>query len=244
MSNPVFNSINKQLSNERVIDGNNIMTVNGTIQVAFLLTLILSVSAAFVWSRFSLGYSDMANMLCTVGGVLGFILALVISFTQNKYLVPLYAVCEGFFIGGISSMFERVYSGIVTQAVFCTIVVLLTMLCLYRTGIIKCTDKFRSVILISTLSICVIYLVDFIGHFFNYAVPVINSSSNLGIGASVVIVLIAALNLIIDFDFIEQGARRMLPKNYEWYCAFGLLVTLVWLYLEILKLLAKLSDRR
>lgn len=108
----------------------------------------------------------------------------------------------------------------------------------------QCTDKFRSVIFIATCSIAVLYLINFIGHFFHYAVPVINSSSNFGIAFSIIVVIIAALNLIIDFDFIERGARNMLPKDMEWYGAFGLMVTIVWLYLEILRLLAKLQDRR
>lgn len=130
------------------------------------------------------------------------------------------------------------------MAVMGTFAALFSMLALYKIGAIKCTERFRSVIFISTCSIAVIYLVDFIGHFFHYAVPVINTSSNFGILFSLVVVVIAALNLIIDFDFIEQGARNMLPKDYEWYGAFGLMVTIVWLYIEILKLASKFMDRR
>ena len=110
-------------------------------------------------------------------------------------------------------------------------------------NLIRCTDKFRSVIFISTASIAVIYIVNFIGSFFNYAVPIINTATNAGVGFSLIVVAIAALNLIIDFDFIEKGAQNMYPKKYEWYGAFGLMVTLVWLYFEILKLLAKFSSR-
>ena len=118
------------------------------------------------------------------------------------------------------------------------------MLILYKTGVIKCDEKFRSVILIATLSVAVIYLVDLIGHFFHYAVPLINTSTNFGIAFSVVVIIIAALNLIVDFDFIERGAQNMLPKDYEWYGAFGLMVTMVWLYVEILRLASKFMDRR
>ena len=158
-------------------------------------------------------------------------------------LVPLYAACEGLLLGGLSSIFEASYPGIVAQATLGTFAAFFSMLILYRAKLITCTEKFRSVIFISTASIAVVYIVNFIGHFFGYAVPVINSSSNSGIVLNLVIVAIAALNLIIDFDFVEKGAQRMYPKKYEWYGAFGLMVTLVWLYVEILRLLAKVNRR-
>ena len=135
------------------------------------------------------------------------------------------------------------YPGIVAQAVMGTFAVLFSMLILFRLGVIKCTDKFRSVTFIATASIAVIYLVDIIGHFFYYSVPLINTATNFGIGFSLVVILIAALNFVIDFDFIERGSQELFEKKYEWYGAFGLMVSLIWLYLEILRLLAKLSDR-
>ena len=241
MANPILND--KFVTQERVYEG-EAMTVNGTIQIAGFLGVLLVAAAAYVWSRFNMGFTDQAYMLTSIGAIAGFILALIISFTRNKFLVPVYAVAEGLCLGGISAVFEQSYHGIVVQAVAGTFAALFSMLILYRANIIKCSDKFRSVIFISTCSIAVIYLVDLIGRFFHYAVPVINSSSGLGIGFSAIVVVIAALNLIIDFDFIEQGAKRMLPKDMEWYGAFGLMVTLVWLYLEILRLLAKLQDRK
>ena len=241
MSNPILNE--KFTEQERVLQGEP-MTVNGTLQITAFLSVLLIAAAAFVWSRFTLGYTDLATMLTGGGAIVGFILALIICFTRTKVLVPVYAVCEGLFLGGISATMEASYPGIVSQAVVGTFAALFSMLVLYRANIIKCSDKFRSVIFIATLSVAVIYLVDIIGHFFGYAVPMINTSSNFGIGFSLVVILIAALNLIIDFDFIERGAQNFLPKDYEWYGAFGLMVTLVWLYLEILKLLAKMSDRR
>lgn len=241
MANPILND--NFAAQERVYEGET-MTVNGTIQIAGFLGVLLVAAAAYVWSRFNMGFTDQAYMLTSIGAIAGFILALIISFTRNKFLVPVYAVAEGLCLGGISAVFEQSYHGIVVQAVAGTFAALFSMLILYRANIIKCSDKFRSVIFISTCSIAVIYLVDLIGRFFHYAVPVINSSSGLGIGFSAIVVVIAALNLIIDFDFIEQGAKRMLPKDMEWYGAFGLMVTLVWLYLEILRLLAKLQDRK
>lgn len=241
MSNPILND--KFTEAERVYEGTP-MTVNGTIQITAFLGLLLVVAAGFSWSRITLGFTDLGMMLTTGGAIVGFILALIISFTRNKILVPVYAVCEGLFLGGISATFEASYPGIVTQAVAGTFAALFSMLILYRAKIIQCTDKFRSVIFIATLSIALVYLINFIGSFFHMAVPGINSSSPLGIGISAIVVIVAALNLIIDFDFIEKGEQRMLPKDYEWYGAFGLMVTIVWLYLEILRLLAKLQDRR
>ena len=148
------------------------------------------------------------------------------------------------FLGGVSATFEASMPGIVSQAVAGTFAALFSMLILYRANVIRCTDKFRSVIFITTASIAVVYLVNFIGSFFGLHVPLINSSSTAGIVVTAVIVVIAALNLFIDFDFIERGAQNMLPKDMEWYGAFGLMVTIVWLYLEILRLLAKLQSRR
>lgn len=241
MANPILND--KFVDQERVLQGEP-MTVNGTIQITAFLGIILIAAAAFVWSRFTLGYTDIAMMLTSVGGIAAFIICLIVAFTRIKYLIPIYAAAEGLLLGGVSSMFEASYPGIVAQAVAGTFAALFSMLILYRTNIIRCTDKFRSVIFISTASIAVIYLVDFIGSFFHFAVPLINTSSVIGIGFSVLVIVIAALNLIIDFDFIERGAQNYLPKDMEWYGAFGLMVTLVWLYLEILRLLAKLQDRR
>ena len=241
MASPILND--KFVDQERVLQGEP-MTVNGTIQITAFLGIILIAAAAFVWSRFTLGYTDIAMMLTSVGGIAAFIIGLIVAFTRIKYLIPIYAAAEGLLLGGVSSMFEASYPGIVAQAVAGTFAALFSMLILYRTNVIRCTDKFRSVIFISTASIAVIYLVDFIGSFFHFAVPLINTSSVIGIGFSVLVIVIAALNLIIDFDFIERGAQNYLPKDMEWYGAFGLMVTLVWLYLEILRLLAKLQDRR
>ena len=229
MANPILND--KFVTQEQAING-QVMTVNGTIQIAILLGIIMLLGAGFTWTRFTAGYTDLAHMLTFGGAIVGFILALIIAFTRTKYLVPVYAACEGLCLGGISAQFEVMYPA------------LFSMLFLYRIGAIKCTDKFRSIILISTLAIAGVYLINFIGSFWGYSVPLLNSSSNLGIGVSVIITVIAALNLILDFDFIEKASTAMAPKDYEWYGAFGLMVTLVWLYLEILRLLAKFSDRR
>ena len=242
MSNPILNENNFN-EQERILEGAP-MTINGTIQVTAFLGLLLVCAASFVWSRVTAGYTDLAMMLMGGGLIVGFILALVIAFTKNKYLVPIYAVCEGCALGGISASVEAVYPGIVMQAVAGTFAALFVMLALYKMRMIQATDKFRSVIFITTGSIAAIYIVDIIGRlFFHLHVPLINSASPLGIAISLVIIAVAALNLILDFDFIERGAEMMLPKDYEWFGAFGLLVTIVWLYIEILKLLAKINRR-
>ena len=242
MSNPILNEKNFN-EQERILEGMP-MTINGTIQVTVFLGLLLVCAATFVWTRYTGGYTDLAMMLTGGGAIVGFILALIISFTRIKYLVPVYAACEGCAIGGISAIFEVQYPGIVTQAVAGTFAALFAMLLLYKMNLIRATEKFRSVIFISTASIAGIYLVDILGRWlFHMHVPLINSASPAGILVSIVIVAIAALNLIIDFDFIEKGEQMMLPKDFEWFGAFGLMVTLVWLYLEILKLLAKVNRK-
>ena len=243
MTNPIMKFEERQAEQERVLYADNVMTINGTLQVTGFMGLILVLAACFVWSKFSLGYTDLGTMLTSIGGIVGFISALIIAFGRVTVLVPLYAACEGLLLGGISAIFENSYPGIVAQATAGTFAALFSMLVLYRLGLIRCTDKFRSVIFISTASIAVIYIVDIIGRFFGYNVPIIHTATNAGIGFSIVVIVIAALNLILDFDFIEQGAQRMYPKKYDWYGAFGLMVTLVWLYVEILNLLAKVNSR-
>lgn len=240
MANPILND--RFTETESVVSG-QVMTVNGTLDKTFLLFLCAMLPAAYTWNQFTAGFTDKAGMLMTVGAIAGFVLALIISFTRNKILTPIYAMCEGLFLGGISAVFNASYPGIVIQAVLATFAAMFTMLGLYRIGAIKCTDKFRSVIFISTISIAVLYLMQWIGSFFHYSIPAIFGAGTIGIGFSIFVVAIAALNLILDFDFIERGSQAMLPKDYEWYGAFGLMVTLVWLYIEILRLLAKLRDR-
>lgn len=242
MSNPILNENNFN-EQEKILEGAP-MTVDGTILVTAFLGLLLVCAATFVWSRVTAGYTDLAMMLMGGGVIVGFILALIIAFTKNKYLVPVYAVCEGCALGGISASVEAVYPGIVMQAVAGTFAALFVMLALYKLRLIQATDKFRSVIYITTGSIVAVYIVDIIGRlFFHMHVPLINSASPAGIAISLVVVAVAALNLILDFDFIEKGEQMMLPKDYEWYGAFGLMVTIVWLYIEILKLLSKLNRR-
>lgn len=221
------------------------MTINGAINKAIILSLILMLSALvsvyFVLAR-NIELLYPAVMVSSIGAL---ILGIIMTFKKEmaKTFSILYAILEGIAIGGISFIFNAVYEGIVAQAVFFTSVDLLIMLLLYKFRIIKVNDKFRSVIFGATLCIAIVYFINFILGFFKMSVPFLTDSSPIGIVISVVIVAIASFNLLLDFDFIERGANMNMPKYFEWYSAFGLLVTLVWLYLEILRLLSKIKSR-
>ena len=221
------------------------MTVAGTTNKLLILSLIMLVSAAAVYYQFSMGRYDFVNILTWAGAIIGLILGIAIPFMKDKspYLAPIYAFAEGAFISGISCFFENVYAGIVTQAISVTFLVVFAMAVLYRVGLIKATEKFRAVIFTATLAIGLFYLISIILFFFKVNVPYFYSNSSLAIGVNVVIALVAALNLIIDFDNIDNGVRANLPSYFEWYCSFGLLVTIVWLYIEILRLLARTRSR-
>lgn len=242
MSNPVFNQ--RFLSSERVLDSEP-MTVNGTINKSFILFGVLVASSAFVWSLYNQGFTDKVGMLMTGGFIISIIAFFVAMFNRKAVAIAslIYAGAEGLIIGGISSTFEKMYPGIVMQAVRMTLVTLFVLLALYRTGVIKCTDKFRSIIFTSTLAIAGAYFISIITSLFGMHQSIFFSASPVGIGVSIFITIIAALNLINDFDFIERGAQQLLDKSFEWYGAFGLMVTLVWLYLEILRLLGNTRNR-
>jgi len=184
--------------------------------------------------------------LMMVGMLGGFVLALVTIFKQHlaKYTVPAYAILQGLALGGISKFFETMYPGIVTQAVMLTFGTLGALLLAYVSGLIKPTENFKLGIVAATGGIAFVYLISWVLSWFSVSVPLIHSNSNMGILFSIGVVVIAALNLVLDFDFIEEGSEKGAPKYMEWYGAFGLMVTLIWLYLEILRLLAKLSSRR
>ena len=223
------------------------MTINGTINKLFIMFAILLTSFGVVWNQYSLGFVDKVSMLTMVGVGVGFVLALIISFTRKamNVLVPIYAFCEGMALGGISAMFNASMPGIVSQAVAATFFTLFALLFAYKAGLIKATEKFRSTIIVATLGICATYLVAIVLSLFGIHAlsAALMSSSSMGIALSAIVCIVAALNLIIDFDFIEHGAQNGYGKDMEWYGAFGLMVTLVWLYIEILKLLAKLNSR-
>ena len=220
------------------------MTLGGTVNKTALSLFILLIAASYIWNR---GAADPALPLWVMGGVVGgLIVAVATAFkkTWAPITTPLYAALEGLALGGISVIFEAQYPGIVSQAVFLTFGTLAALLLAYRSGLVKATENFKLGIFAATGGIALLYLASFVLGFFGMSVPLIHSSGTWGIVFSMFVVVIAALNLVLDFDFIETGVERGAPKYMEWYGAFGLLVTLVWLYLEILRLLAKMQSRR
>jgi len=225
-----------------------VMTINGTAQKTLFLLLLALGSACFTWSKtFAAVEADpAAAMPWAFGGlIVGLIAALVICFrhTWAPGLAPVYALAEGLFLGGVSASLEVRYPGIVIQAVGGTFGTLLGLLLAYQSGLVRATENFKLGIVAATGGICLVYVISLVGGFFGFPVPFIHDAGPIGIGFSLVVVVIAALNLVLDFDFIEDAAKRGAPKYLEWYGAFALMVTLVWLYIEILRLLSKLRSR-
>jgi uncharacterized YccA/Bax inhibitor family protein len=218
------------------------MTAQGTATKALLLLLCVAVTASWTWN-----FKDPQAVApwVTLGAIAGFIVALVTIFKQtwSPITAPLYALLEGLVLGGVSMLFETQYPGIVLQAVSLTLGTCFVMLLAYKSGLIRASENFKLIVVAATGGIALFYLVTLILGFFHVQVPLIYGSGWVGIGFSLFVVVIAALNLVLDFDFIEQGAAQGAPKYMEWYGAFGLLVTLVWLYLELLRLLARLRSR-
>jgi len=217
------------------------MTIEGTVNKTAMSLLLLMAAASYTWSNPSPG-------LMIFGMIGGFILAIVTIFkkTWAPYTVSGYALLKGLALGGISRFFEMQYPGIVSQAVFLTFGILAALLLAYKSGLIKPTENFKLGVVAATGGIAFMYLISFIMSIFGSGLSIMNTANTslFSIGFSVFVVIIASLNLVLDFDFIEEGAERGAPKYMEWYGAFGLLVTLIWLYLEILRLLAKLQSRR
>ena len=240
--NPVLKA-NTFIQRQTTIDTGT-MTITGTVNKTALGLLLLMTTAIFTW--------NMAPNDPRVGGLMmvgifgGLIAAMITVFKHHlaPYTTPIYALLEGLALGGISRFFETLYPGIVNQAVFLTFGTLAALLFAYRSGLIKPTENFKLGIAAATGGIFFVYIISFILGLFGVQIPLIHSNSNFGILFSFGVVVIAALNLVLDFDFIEEGAEIGAPKYMEWFGAFGLLVTLIWLYLEILHLLAKLQSRR
>jgi len=226
--------------------GGQVMTIRGSINKSVLLLFMVMIPAMWTWTRFMEGRPDAA-MPYVIGGVFGgMVFGLITCFKKEWAAVTgsLYAICEGLFLGAISALFEAKMPGIVMQAAMLTFGTLFAMLAAYRSGWIRATEKFKAGVVAATGGVFFLYLVSWILSLFHVNMSFLHSASPLSIGISVVVVIIAALNFILDFDLIEQGAAVGAPKYMEWYAGFGLLVTLIWLYIEILKLLAKLSARR
>ena len=221
------------------------MTVQGTVNKTGFLLLLATLAASYTWQLFWKGDVASANLWLWGGAIGGFIVAIVTTFKKewSPVTAPLYAALEGLFIGGLSCLFERQLPGIVIQAVMLTFGTLAALLAAYSMGLIRASSGFRRGVVAATGGIALLYLVSMVLGFFHIQIPGIFGNGIVGIGFSVVVVIVAAMNLVLDFDMIEQGARQSAPKYMEWYAGFGLLVTLVWLYLEILRLLSKLRSR-
>jgi uncharacterized YccA/Bax inhibitor family protein len=222
------------------------MTVPGTVNKTGILLVCTAVTAAWSWNRLHAGDPATLMPLVLVGAIGGFVVAMVTIFkkTWAPVTAPVYALLEGLVLGTVSAALEVRYPGIAIQAVGLTFGVLFALLIAYRTGLVRATENFKLGVIAATGGIFVFYMVEMVLGFFGIHFTTINGANPIGIGFSVFVVIIAALNLVLDFDFIENAARAGAPKYMEWYGAFGLLVTLIWLYFESLRLLAKSRDRR
>lgn len=245
LSNKSFTAVSRkeEMHNASVIDYNQEMTLSGTINKTLILFLLLTAAAMVTWW---MTFNGMNPMVPTIGGaIIGLILVFVAAFKPqySGYLAPGYAFFEGLFIGGISAIFEVKYPGIVVQAVSATLVTFLVCLGLFKYKIVKVTEQFRSVVVAATLAIVTFYLISWLLSMFTSFMPVHHGNSMMSIGISVFVIIVAALNLFLDFDSIEQGVQRKMPKYMEWFGAMGLMITLVWLYIEFLRLLSKLNSR-
>jgi len=234
-------ALNAKIFTSAIQDRSELMTIEGTVNKTAMSFLLLMVTASYTWTNPSPG-------LMMIGIFGGLIMAILTIFNKTwaPYTVSGYALLEGLALGGISQIFEKEYPGIVGQAVFLTFGILAALLLAYKTHLIKPTENFKLGVFAATGGIAIMYLFSFIMSMFGTGMSILNpnNTSLLSIGISLFVVVIASLNLVLDFDFIEEGAEKGAPKYMEWYGAFGLLVTLIWLYLEILRLLAKLYFRR
>ncbi len=236
--NPALTS---KIFTSEIQDGSDAMTIGGTVNKTAMSLLLLMATASYTWQNPSIGL-----MMFGIFG--GLILAIITIYkkTWAPYTVSAYALLEGLALGGISRIFDDQYPGIASQAIFLTFGILAVLLLAYKTGLIKPTENFKLGVTAATGGIVVMYLISWIMSMFGSGLSILNpnNTSMLSIGISLFVVVIASLNLVLDFDFIEEGAEKGAPKYMEWYGAFGLMITLIWLYLEILRLLAKLYSRR
>lgn len=224
------------------------MTERGTLNKFFLLSLLVIASASFTWSAYFQGKDVMPWML--VGVIGGFIVALILIFNPTKapFLAPLYALLEGVFVGAASAVFNYAFAksapGIIFQAVGITFGVIIAMFLLYRFQVIKVTDKFKSIVLTATLGVMIFYVIAFVLRLIHIDIPFLHQGSTMGILFSLFVIGLASMNLILAFDRVQKGVEMGLPRYMEWYCAFGLIMVIIWLYIEILNLLAKLNSNR
>ncbi len=242
-SNPVMTG--RIFEKAGIANDGGVMTINGTLNKIGLMLLLLIVSASYTWKLVLGDDPGRVGTMAIFGGIGGFIVAMVTVFRpkSSPYTAPVYAILEGMFLGAISAVINAKYPGVAFQAVLLTIGTLFTMLFLFRSGRIRATPKFRKGVMMATGAVFFAYLFSWILSMFGMPMGFMHSSGPLGILISLVIIVIAALNLIMDFDFIEKGSQMGAPKYMEWFGAFGLMVTLIWLYIEFLRLLSRFAGR-
>lgn len=246
-ANPALNSSTFETFDSLSIERSNAMTLQGTTTKTAMLLVLLTASAGYSWMELRGAGGIQGVMPQFIGGLVVSLIAGVMLWFKREWaaiLAPVYAVAEGLVLGVLSAAFETRFQGIVFQAVCLTFGTLFSLLTAYRTGLIKPTENFKLGVFAATGAVALLYLVNMIMHFAGVGgIGFLHNSSWMSIGISGVIVVIAALNLVLDFDFIEEGVQHGAPKYMEWYAGYGLLVTLVWLYVEILRLLSKLNSR-
>jgi len=243
-SNPALNRMDVAQDGQ-IMDAESAMTLQGTINKTGVLFILLAISSALTWNMFKSDPTGMAMPIAMVAAIGGFIVALVTIFKKDwaGFTAPLYAILEGLFLGATSALFEVRYHGIAIEAVGLTFGTLLAMLIAYSSGLIRPSENFKMGIVAATGGIALLYLATILLGFFGVQIPYIYGNGPIGIAFSLFVVGLAALNLVLDFDLIESAVAARAPKYMEWYGAFGLMVTLIWLYLEMLRLLAKINSR-
>jgi uncharacterized YccA/Bax inhibitor family protein len=244
-SNPVFTGNNTYTVNGVAVGYGPTMTISGTVNKAGILMLCVLATAVWTWNQFFTNGPAAVGGYVAIGAIGGFIVALATIFKKewSPITAPVYALLEGLFLGALSAMFEAQFHGIAIEAVALTFGTCFCMLLAYRAGLIRPTQRFMMGIVAATGGIAIVYIASMVLGLFHVQIPGIFGNGPIGILFSLVVVVVAALNLILDFNVIEEGAQRGAPKYMEWYSAFGLMVTLVWLYLEMIRLLSKLRER-
>ncbi len=246
-SNPALNSKTFDRFGTGAATSGEVMTLDGTVNKTAILLLLALATAFFVWRMFFISQNPAVVVPWMLGGAIGGLLFAIVTVFKKEWspvTATVYAALEGLFLGGISAFYEARFHGIVIQAVALTFGTAFALLMAYRSRLIRATENFKLGVAAATGGVFLLYLASMILGFFGIRIGFIHDSGIIGIGFSLVVVIIAALNLVLDFDFIEQGAEHGAPKFMEWYAAFGLMVTLVWLYLEILRLLGKMRSRK
>lgn len=242
-SNPAFNEKTiEKMRQAGLLEGTDTMTVEGTINKVGLLVVLTMLSSALAWS---IADTELGHLLCLGSVIVNLILALIIIFKRETapMLAAPYALIEGLALGSISYFSHLSYPGIVSNAIIGTFAILFGMVGLYHFRILQATENFVRIVAMSTFAILVIYIVDLVAGLFGHPLPMIHQGGLLGIGFSVLVIGVASMNFIIDFDMIERAAQAKAPRYMEWYAGFSVLVTVIWLYLEILRLLSKLNRR-